>query len=659
MPYRPLPWASNLPVEFKKRRGYDLEPILPALVADAGPAGQKMRYDFWETVGELVSENYFGQIQRFGRQHDIPSGGHLLLEENLVGDVALYGNFFQCIRRLDAPSIDCLTSLPPDVPWFIARLLSSAAELEGHDLVMCETSDFAQHYRPPGDKRPRRVVTEAEIRGTCDRLFVSGVNNITSYYSFANLADEQLRRINEWVGRCCWMLRGGHQVADIAVVYPVESVWTKFVPSHHWSADATAATKIEETYRTVADSLFEAQRDFTFVDSRALSEATIQDGALMQGPRRWRVVVLPAVDTLPLSAWENLAQFVRKGGVAIALGARPANSETDFPSTQVQRLAKEIFGDAQPDPTVTTNSAGGAGIFVPAGAELLLPVVLKGVLAPDVKVAERKSPLRVTHRRKDDREVYFVINDGPKPWQGHVSFAAAGGGEEWNPATGAKAGQIAVSAVDLKLEPYGAMFVTFPQAVLPQRHVLAAGVLPNLVMRNLPEAKPTFGKGEFVRGSLDEDAARSGKNGRVWQASAVLTKSQVDTFLFAQFAYPKTVDLSKADCLVLDTWVPPGQRTPSQVLMILHEKDGGDFLANSGRSLGSPGYERTYLPLSRFKLAGWSKDADGELDLTRVTDVRVGWGGYLGKEGEKIDFRFALPRPASVGQTADATGGKK
>ncbi|MHC4207133.1 MAG: hypothetical protein ACYSTT_20965, partial [Planctomycetota bacterium] len=40
MPYRPLPWASNLPIEFRKRRGYTLDAaILPALVVDAGSSG--------------------------------------------------------------------------------------------------------------------------------------------------------------------------------------------------------------------------------------------------------------------------------------------------------------------------------------------------------------------------------------------------------------------------------------------------------------------------------------------------------------------------------------------------------------------------------------------------------------------------------------------
>ena len=173
---------------------------------------------------------------------------------------------------------------------------------------------------------------------------VSGVNCITSYYSFAGLMDEQLRRLNDWVGRCCLMLSGGYQVADIAVLYPVESLWPKFKPARNWANDSPAASRVESAWHAATDALFAAQRDFTFVDARALTEAKVDSGTLRHGNLRWRVVILPGADTLPLPAWENLARFVRSGGVVISLGSLPANSEAEFPSARVQDLAKEMFG---------------------------------------------------------------------------------------------------------------------------------------------------------------------------------------------------------------------------------------------------------------------------------------------------------------------------
>ncbi len=659
MPYRPLPWGSNLPVAFKRRRGYPLDAaLLPALVGEAGPRTAQIRHDFWLTVGELVAENYFGQLQTQCRRHHLPSGGHLLMEETLAAHVALYGDFFRCIRRLDAPSIDCLTSLPPEVPWQIARLLASAAELEGRTLVMSETSDHSQRYRPAGDQRPTRSVTEHEVRGTCNRELVAGVNCITSYYSFADLAPDQLRRLNEWVGRCCAALRGGHQVADIAVLYPAESLWTKFVPSRHGTQEAAAASQIASLCRSAADNLFASQRDFTFVDSRALTEARAQSGTLAHGSLRWRAVVLPGADTLPLAAWKNLARFVRGGGAVVALGALPANSERDFPSARVRKIAQEIFGvdgaavRSLTEPRSRTNAAGGIGVYLPRSLEELLPAVLNGLLEPDVAVAPAKSPVRVTHRRLDDREVYFLINDSPKPWAGEARFAAAGDGERWEPATGRRAAAVEAGAVKLELAPYDAAVFRFATARPPARRPGAGVAWPALYWRPVPRAEPTVPHGEFVQGDLALDPAHSRADSPAWQATAILTKTGVDTHLFTRFLYAQPLDLKGADCLAIETWVPAGQTTPSQLLVILHEEGGGDFLAETARSLATPGRQDSLVPWSRFHLAGWSKDADGELNLTRVSEIRIGWGGYFGTEGEKIQFSVALPRTGSIAARA-------
>ncbi len=164
----------------------------------------------------------------------------------------------------------------------------------------------------------------------------------------------------------------------------------------------------------------------------------------------------------------------------------------------------------------------------------------------------------------------------------------------------------------------------------------------------MPAAEPTAPHGEFVRAELAPDAAQARADSPFWQATAVLTKTGVDTFLFAQFQYPEPLDLAAADCLAIETWVPDGQTTANQLLVILHEEGGGDFIAYTDRSLAAPGRARTFVPLNRFQLAGWSKDADGVLDLSKVGEIRVGWGGYLGTEGEKIQFSLALPQAGVV-----------
>ena len=642
MPWSVLPWSRDLEHEFLERRGRALKPLLPALITDAGPGTERARYDFWRTVGELVSQNYFGRIQSWCHAHGIKSGGHLLYEEPLLYHVPLYGNFFQCARRLDAPSIDCLTSVPAEVPWFIARLISSAAELEGHAQTMCETSDFAQVYRPQGDTRPVRHVSEAEIRGTCNRLMFGGINTITSYYTFGGLTTRELQAINEYVGRCTTMLRGGHQVADIAVVYPIESVWPRFIPSNSMSTNAPGAVRVDYAYRMALDNLFAAHRDFTFVDSATLEHATVRRGVLQYRDLRWRLVILPGVDTLPLAAWRNLRRFVETGGVVIAMGLLPANSESEFPSAEVHRIAREVFGDER-GAHVQANGAGGAGIYLPPGSESLLEAVLNMVLMPDIGIPTG-APIHGTHRRLEGHDVYFIINDSSQGWRGQVRVTGVGPGELWDPVTGNVAPLAHGGRISLDLPAYTGVFLTFAKAQPVRRLMLHSGPLPGITLQPLPQAELQTGNGQFVQAHVADEAPAWAKGRPAWRASAQITRSQVDTFLFLNFRFKAPLDLTQEDGLALDTWVPAGQTTKGELLVILHERDGGQYLARSGRLLSHPGFERSIILFNQFQPAGWANDPNGKLDLNQIVGISVGWGGYLGTEGERIEFAAAEPQ---------------
>jgi len=129
---------------------------------------------------------------------------------------------------------------------------------------------------------------------------------------------------------------------------------------------------------------------------------------------------------------------------------------------------------------------------------------------------------------------------------------------------------------------------------------------------------------------------------------SVLTRGQVYTFMFLNFDCGPPADLSGADCVVVEATVPEGQATPTDLLVMLHEEGGGDFLASAGRTLGTPGTFRSYVPLTRFQFASWSRDEDGVLDLGRVQSIRIGWGGYLGREGEEVRLEVAPPRLGRV-----------
>ncbi len=649
-PYLAIPWAPNLAPEFQARRGRALEPLLPALFIDAGAPTARARHDFWKTVGELVAENFAGQIQTFCRAHGIPSGGHFLMEESFLCHVPLYGHFMQCLRRLDAPSMDCLTSLPEGVPWATAKLVGSVADLEGRTLTMSETSDHSQQWRAPGDARPPIAVTEAQIRGTCNRQMAFGINTITSYYRFAGLDDPALNRLNEWVGRCALLLRGGHQVNGVAMLYPAESAWAHFAPSTLWNEDAPPkARRIDAVFSEVSQQFYRAGLDFTYVDAQALQEARAEEGALRLRDMAWRVLVLPQTDTLPQKAWDAVHAFWKQGGMVLALGALPANNEHEFPSAAVQAMARELFGESG---VAVQNESGGVGLYLETGLEMLAPEVVDAHMARDARVEGNHPHVHVTRRNVDGHDVFFAFNDAPDAWNGHIQFAGTGDGEQWDPATG----QISPCgrSVNLNLEPYGGCLFRFQNTPLPERpsSVSSMNTAGNagfsIRYQALPPCKPTGSHGEFIPGELTDAPEHAAPERAAWRAAGTISKSGEDTFFFASFDYPAPVDISGACSLAVEVWKPAGQDCKQSILMIVADQNGAEFIGDSRQSLGDEGWVRCNVPLSAFTPASWGVQGRGACDWSAVKAIRVGWGGYHGESGEPVEFVTRAPETGRI-----------
>jgi hypothetical protein len=190
--------------------------------------------------------------------------------------------------------------------------------------------------------------------------------------------------------------------------------------------------------------------------------------------------------------------------------------------------------------------------------------------------------------------------------------------------------------VPLRLGPYEAMLFRSMNANLPKRLNGAMSGSFSITCEPLPVAsKPTVGQGAFVQSELTGDSSTG------WRAAATLTKGQVDTFLFLKFAYGVRLDLTECEGLAIDSTVPEGQRTGAELLVFLNTTDGDRFLGRTGRYLNSAGSTRAFAMFSQFKPFGETR---GELDVSNIASISVGWGGYFGMEGEKITFTVRPPQ---------------
>ena len=371
-------------------------------------------------------------------------------------------SYLRCLRALGNPGVDMLTSIPDKVSPQTARLGGSAGALNGARCVMCEVSDHVQRR----DTNPPRQVTEDEIAGTLNRLLWGGVNTFTSYYVWDAFSDEQIVRINLRLARANTLLSEGTDASDVALLYPADTMKTDYdaLPKP-WCEVTGQAFHAIAGMQTAVKSLFAGNRAWMFVDADSLGRRDFP----------WRVIVLTGVDTLPLAAMRHLYDFWKTGGVVIAFGVAPVNSETDFPSDEVTALSREMFGTlcASSTEASQTNTAGGVAMLLPESRIGEVAAIIDGYVEPPVAVAEGcdAKPIRTAHRRTQEGDVFFVMNDAACPWQGRLRLCGDGRATRWDPQTG----EVAAFAVDgdgwgeVSMPSYGAVLFTTESCADPRR----------------------------------------------------------------------------------------------------------------------------------------------------------------------------------------------
>ena len=420
-----IPWHEIVSTTIAGRHGYRPEDRLVEFYFDEGPAGQRVRYEYFKAVADLLAENFFDAIAKWCERHGFASGGHLLLEESMVAHVPLYGDIMQCFRAMHGPGIDILSCRPEEMPVHSPKLASSAAELAGNKLVMSEPCPVTDRHYPGGE------TPATSVRGHLNMLLQGGVTDFNCYLRLKNFDQAGQNEINKYVARINLLLQGGHTVADVGLVYPIESLWTKFTPRYHrvrgWKAVSGASdtvNAVDQTFQGVSRILFERRWEYLHLDSQALADGRAQEGVLVHDELRFKVIILPIVNTLPAEAWDRLLEFVKQGGKLVAIGEMPLNSESEFPNAAVRDTFADVFASRE------------NAVFMAEWEPDALDKLLSSWLEKPVKLEDESQPIRIAHKKVNGRDVFFVMNDSNEAVRAPVTFRTARSLEEWDPATG-------------------------------------------------------------------------------------------------------------------------------------------------------------------------------------------------------------------------------
>ncbi len=470
-------WTPTLPDEFRRRRGYDLRPLLPALTDATVPGAAEVRHDWGQTLTELFDDGFVRPVAAFAHAR---------------------GSRFR-IQAYGTPSAAESSYLGADLPegegfqWHsyrATRYASSAAHLMGVPVASSEA--FTWLHPPVFRATPLDVKAEANLH------FLQGVNQLVchgwpysppqagepgwSFYAAGVFDDHNpwwpvMPDLTAYLTRCSDLLRRGRPANDVAVYLADDDGWAGFTPGHVSLSDAVGERLGPAVVGTVLDAGYGL--DF-FDDGLLAARGKVDGGALAFGDLRYRVVVLAGVERLRPATMATFEAFVRAGGTLIATRSLPSTApgyrSTAADHRAVADWSARLFGGDHPPARFVRD-------------ERDLPAALVAGLPPDLVLDPPNPAVGFVHRRTDVGDLYFLANTSNCPVTARARCRAAGPvAEAWDPMSGATT-PLAVTggAVPVALDAYGAAAVLFtagtPAAVAEPGPAVTADVSAGWTVR--------------------------------------------------------------------------------------------------------------------------------------------------------------------------------
>ena len=462
-------WTSNFLADFKKYRGYDALPYLPALAGHtvgSSEISDRFLYDLRKTIADCLAENHYARFAELAHARGLAihpeSGGPCCPEvvpmdalKNLGrGDIPM-GEFWQSEHWHEGTNQNTN-----------GKQTATAAHIYGKRWVMAEAfTSIGPHWQEG----------PAELKPTADIAFCEGINRFVHHTATSTRPEDgkpgyeyfagthfnpnitwwdQAGAWTSYISRCQWLLSQGLFVADVC----------------YYNGD-WAPNLVEPKH---LDPGLGKGYDYDVCNAEVLlTRMSVKDGRIvLPDGMSYRVLALPEHRAMPLEVLKKIKQLVEAG--ATVVGPRPEKDPglRDYPGCDdaVRLLAAEVWGDCDGS-TVTERSVGKGRI---AWGKSLREVLSGSKVAPDFDclAANQDTFIDFIHRRDGEAEIYFVANRLNREQAARCTFRVAGKQPElWDPITGSMRKAMAFAQADgrttvpLDFAPHGSTFVIFRKPI--------------------------------------------------------------------------------------------------------------------------------------------------------------------------------------------------
>jgi hypothetical protein len=402
-------WNRYFTDEFKKRKGYNVVPLLDALYTNIGAITTKVRIDYNDVLVALSEEHFFKPVYQWHQDRGLIFGCDHGGRGRVVDE---FGDYFRTQKWNQGPGSD-QPNLGKDITK--AKVASSIAHLYNRPRVWLEG------FYGSGWGTTSSGLTDAILAN-----FTMGYNLLSLhglYYStmggwwewappcnhFRMPYWKQIDPLMTGVQRISYTLSQGYHRSDVAIIYPTEPV----------VANIEGKQSVNTAFNTGTE-LYKNGIDFDYIDFESLVRAEVKNGELLVAGEKFKVLVIPSMKVMRHASLRKIEEFKNAGGIIVNIGEQPIASENSgVNDDEVTRLITSVFSKASN--------------VIQCNNPKEIVAAITGKYQPDFTILSAISTQPyVMHRIVGKRDIYALYN---LPAGTKCFFNAKGSVELWNPMT--------------------------------------------------------------------------------------------------------------------------------------------------------------------------------------------------------------------------------
>jgi len=405
-------WTPKMAAEFKRLRGYDMMPWLPAIAGytiDSREKTERFLWDLRRTIADLFAENYFGYF------------GELCHKAGLKFSTEPYGD-----GGFDSMQSGGTADIPMGEFWIgglameTTKLASSIGHTYGRPVIGAEsfTAD---------DVRGRWLEEPYGIKALGDQVFCNGINR----YIFHRYAAQPWLDLKPGMTMGPW----GTHLDRNQTWWTEAATWLKYVArcqyllqSGRFFADTLyfngEKTLSDWVYAPTGRPMAPAGYDYDNCDRATLLKLSVKAGKLvLPDGMVYRLLVLPDGKFMTPAVAAKIKQLVADG--ATVVGPKPSQSPSlnDYPNCddQVRQIADEVWGSVDGE-TVKDHVYGKGRVISGVTVADVYGAYLKVNPDFEYKSMGGRAKMSTIHRVIGDADVYFVSNQLYQPSSVECTF---------------------------------------------------------------------------------------------------------------------------------------------------------------------------------------------------------------------------------------------